>query len=58
MPCSACGKKLALAPPNRPVVKSSTFRMGFTRFRTTTTTQTTQTKQATQPIPKAFTLGF
>lgn len=57
MPCSACGKKLALAPPNRPVVKSSTFRMGFTRFRTTTT-QTTQTKQATQPIPKAFTLGF
>ena len=20
MPCSACGKKLALAPPNRPVV--------------------------------------
>ena len=57
MPCSACGKKLALAPPNRPVVRSTTFRMGFTRFRTTTT-QTTQTKQATQPIPKAFTLGF
>ena len=56
MPCSACGKKLALAPPNRPVVRSTTFRMGFTRFRTTT--PTTQTKQATQPIPKAFTLGF
>ena len=28
MPCSACGKKLALAS-NRPVVRSTTFRMGF-----------------------------
>ncbi len=55
MPCTACGKKLALAP-NRPVARTTTFRMGFTRFRTTQTTKTTT--QTTTTKPKAFTLGF
>jgi len=54
MPCTACGKKLALAP-NRPVARTTTFRMGFTGFRTNQTTKTTTT---TKPRPKAFTLGF
>ena len=56
MPCSACGKKLALAS-NRPVVRSTTFRMGFSGFRTTQTTKTTTTT-TTKTRQKAFTLGF
>ena len=55
MPCTACGKKLALAP-NRPVARTTTLRMGFTGFRTNQTTKTTQTTTTTKP--KAFTLGF
>jgi len=57
MPCTACGKKLALAS-NRPVVRSTTFRMGFTRFRTTQTTKTTTQTTTTTTKPKAFSLGF
>ena len=53
MPCKACGKKLALNTP--PTRSTTTFRMGFTRFRTTQTTTTTTT---TKTRPKAFTLGF
>jgi hypothetical protein len=56
MPCKACGKKLAL---NTPFTRSTTtFRMGFTRFRTTQTTQTTRTQTTIKTTPKAFTLGF
>jgi len=53
MPCKACGKKLALNTP--PTRSTTTYRMGFTRFRTTQTTTTTTT---TKTRPKAFTLGF
>ena len=56
MPCSACGKKLALAS-NRPISRSTTFRMGFSGFRTTQTTKTTTTTTI-KTRPKAFTLGF
>ena len=52
MPCAACGKKLA---SNKPTVRITTFRMGFTGFRTTQTTKKTTT---TTTRPKAFTLGF
>ena len=54
MPCTACGKNKI---SNKPVARSTTFRMGFTRFRTTQTTKTT-TQTTTTTKPKAFTLGF